>query len=501
MAATKNPDGSPIVVQLEAHDILPNQDHACLIAGKPVDLILDTDPQGGTAFGSAGTNTYKGCNTVKSSNEGKLTAKFTMPEGVVAGEIPIFLFYYKDATISSAACSLYSSGFLQKNQKTVIGFETPSLKSQELHEEQYMAIRQPNLDPIAESFWIQDKDKYISAVGLYFKSKHSSLGITAELRNMVNGKPGNKLFAWKNLKASEVNVSELGTVETIFTFPQVLSYKLDESFCFVVRPEQNNTDYEIFVAEKNQIDLLTDTRIVQPHLGVLFHSPNLESWQEMTNRDLKFNLYKSNFVDHAAIQWKEITGIQASRFVTKVEEFLSGDTRVSWFYSLDSELTWVAYNPRINVDLQAITSKIILRADITTLGGSYQIVGNTGIRVRLHNESANYITTAQTFSDPLTLPNMITAFADVDAASVNGSGETNITPYYSLDDGETWTELPLKAGYTPVVTTDPYYRYEWELPEAIDYFSSFRGRFEFTTTNKSKTPRIANGLSFICSRV
>jgi hypothetical protein len=499
MVATKNPDGSDFVVQLNIYDLLPNQDHACRVAGKVVDLTYDSAPLSGSAFGGVGSVTYQTRTTAKTNNDGRLTAKFVMPEGVAAGSIPITVFYYADPVVSSATSSMFSSGFVQSNQNTTIGFEAPVVRTSDITET-YDEQRRVAYDPIAQSFLVEYDNTYVSAVGLYFKSKHSTLGITVELRDMVNGNPGNHVFATKKLASGSVNVSDTGTAETVFTFENVLAYKKDEWYCYVIKPEQNNTSYEIFCAEKSEIDLLTGQRIVQPHNGIMFHSPNLNSWQQLTTRDLKFNLYKSNFVDSAAIQWDEVPGILASRFITKVDEVASGDTRIKWFYSLDSGVSWVSYNPKIDVNLEAITSKLLLRADVTSLGGSYQIAGDVGIQLRIHNDEANYITTASFFPDALNLPNTIFAFADVDAASVNGSGETDITAYYSVDDGDTWTELPLKSGYTPTTTTDPYYRYEWELASPITEFDMFRGRLHFSTTNKSKTPRIANGVSFICSR-
>lgn len=513
MVQTKNTDGSPFVVQLDMKNLLPNQDHTCTVAGKPVSLVYDDSPQSGVAFGSVGTNTYNGLTTAKVDNDGRLTAKFEMPTGIEAGAFPITVFYYANRSISSATSSMFSSGFVQKNQGTVLGYEspqvtiTPQIFNEEREEVDIGWYASPGAgDPIAQSFLIKNDGIYVSAVGLYFKEKHSTLGITCYIKDMVNGKPGNHIYATKYLGPGDINTHPLGEDETVFTFPEVLYYQPGQQFCFVVKPELNNTDYKIMCAEKSQIDLVTGTRIVQPHDGVMFHSPDLISWQEMTTRDLKFKLYKSNFTDQAAIQWKEITGVQASRFITKVDEVAMGDTRIKWYYTTNfnyvtpANTVWESYLPKIDVDLEAITQKITLRADVTTLGGSYQIAGRVGIKLRLHNTSANYVSYPQFFSDPLNLPNTIFAFADIDAASVNGSGETDVTAYYSVDDGLTWTELPKKSGYTPVATTDPFYRYEWELASPITAFDQFRGRLEFTTTNASKTPRVWNGVSFICSK-
>jgi hypothetical protein len=87
---------------------------------------------------------------------------------------------------------------------------------------------------------------------------------------------------------------------------------------------------------------------------------------------------------------------------------------------------------------------------------------------------------------------------DLDADGTNGGGETFVTPYFSVDDGVTWIELEPKVGYTPTISTDPYYRYEFES-EVITEFSQMRPRLYFETTNKARTPRVMNPV-FICSK-
>jgi hypothetical protein len=353
----------------------------------------------------------------------------------------------------------------------------------------------------AQTFKLKE-DTYVSAVGLYFRTKHAIYPITVEIRDAVNGQPGTHLYAWMQLPASSVNLSSHGTVETVFTFANVIQYKKDIEYCFTVLPYLNNTGYEMFCAEKSEIDFATGQRIVQPHEGIMFHSPNGRTWEEMSTRDMTFKLYQSNFVDNAAIVFTEVTGLQASRFIAAVNEVLTDGTVVKWFYSLDSGVSWEAFNPDIDVDLEAITTKIILKIDVTSAGGSYRIVGNTGIQVRLHSAEANAIFNTEEFTDDLNYPDFVTCFCELDTDGVNGAGVTSVTPYYSVDDGETWTIIPVKEGYTPVATTDPFYRYEWELADPITPFSSFKGRLLAETSNVAKTPRIGGqGVAFICSRI
>ena len=71
------------------------------------------------------------------------------------------------------------------------------------------------------------------------------------------------------------------------------------------------------------------------------------------------------------------------------------------------------------------------------------------------------------FTDPLTYPNKITVYLDLDIDSVGDGGTgRNVTPYGSIDDGVTLFEIPLKAGYTATAANvEPFYIYQFETPD------------------------------------
>ena len=475
MVRTKNLDNSDFEIQVSIVGLMPNIDHACTFGGFPVDLVYDSSPV--NKHGSAGTHVYPGVvstngsvfatqelSTACSSNDGNLTAKFKVPAGVPAGSIPVRVFYYADPDISSASTVFYSRGFMQNTQNTTVGLEDPKVKTLITAEEREVFVRQ--YDPLAETYTIFDNITYVSQVGVYFRSKHATRPITMQIRNVVNGFPGPYLHAAATLFPADVNTSEDGSLETVFVFPNVIGYKPNEDYCFVLLPSMNNTGYEVFYSELGDIDLITAKRIItQPASGVMFHSPNNSAWEPMMKSDIKYRLYKSNFRNDCAIVFSNITGVDASRFVTVVEEFLSPGTHATWSYSLDNGTTWIAYDPKIDVDLQALITQVKLKIDVTSTGGNYQVVWNVaGIVLMCHELEADCIFNNQFLTEPLSYPNKVAAFMDVYADGTNGGGVTYVTPYYSIDDGETFVEIGLRDGYTPVGTTDPYYRYEFETP-------------------------------------
>ena len=494
-------NGDPFEIQVDIDGLLPNVDHACTVNGTVVDLTYDSSPA--NAAGGVGTHTYSSKTTAVSANNGCLTAKFVMPSGVPIGSATISVFYYADPAISVAVADFYSAGFMQTNQQTVLGMPTVEKVSTEVTDSRTIGwtVGWVPDDPLAQSFPVFDEIKYISGVNLWFSSKDATRGYTIQLRNMNNGFPGSNILSSTTLMPDDIFISDDASAKTEFVFDHVLGFLPGQNYCFVGLPGGNNTNYNVWAAEVGGVDTLTAARInTQVAPGVLFHSPNADTWEPITKQDLKYELVESNFENDCQIVFDNLTGIQASLLVLQVQEFIAPGTNVTWAYSIDGKVTWVPFSPYIDVDLQAIISQVCLRVDVTSTGGSYQVIKEyAGIILLYHVASANYIGTNETFTDPLAYPNRLTVTIDLLTDTTNGGGGRSVTPYYSTDDGETWTEIPAKVGYTPVITTEPYYRYVFETGSVTE-FAQYRPRVYFETANRAVTPKGAK-ISFIHSRV
>jgi hypothetical protein len=467
---TKNPDGSDFEIQLDIVGLMPNVDHACVINNIPVDLVYDSSPV--NASGADGTHTYLGKSTVCTSNIGAMTAKFVMPAGIHIGSATIRVFYYTDPSISLCSACFYSAGFREQKQDTVIGIPSAETTSQTVTESRNLlvGVNEPpptNNDPLAQTFTLPEF-MYVAAVGLFFKEKHATAGYRVEVRNVINGYPGPEVYASKHLDVGDINISDDSSLETVFTFDNVLGYKSSTEWCFVGIPDQSNTGYELWAATLGDIDVLTGLRITTqpPNGGVLFHSPNNTTWEPWTKKDLKFKLYKSNFENDMQVVFSNLTGIEASRLVVAYDEFVGPATNRRWSYSVNGGSTWIGFNPQVNNDIGDVITQIQLRIDVTSDQSSYEIVDKwVGIVLLYHDASADYIGTNEFFTDPLLYPNKITMSAHVDADSINTGTGTIAVFYASIDDGETWFVVPQKQGYTAVASTDPYYVYTMETPD------------------------------------
>lgn len=162
------------------------------------------------------------------------------------------------------------------------------------------------IDPIAQTFFVDSSPNgmFVSSIDLRFATKSQSLGVTVELREVVNGYPSDTVlpFGRRFLRSSEVNVSEDGTAITNFSFPSPVYLKNNTEYCFVVLPQGNNIDYNLWVSELGENQLNTTTRISeQPHVGVLFTSANNRTWTAWQNEDIAFKLKRASFISNNTI--------------------------------------------------------------------------------------------------------------------------------------------------------------------------------------------------------
>jgi len=157
------------------------------------------------------------------------------------------------------------------------------------------------LDPIAQTFMVSDMPFgcYATSIDIYFKKKSSTNPITLQLREVVNGYPGNKIipFGEVTLTPDQVAVdASNAATSTTFTFPSPVYLQNNTEYCFVLLPAGNDPNYEIWVSELGENQLNTTTRISeQPNTGVLFTSANNRTWTAWQAEDIKFELQRANF--------------------------------------------------------------------------------------------------------------------------------------------------------------------------------------------------------------
>lgn len=156
-------------------------------------------------------------------------------------------------------------------------------------------------DPIAQTFFVSDMPFgcYVTSLDIFFKKKSTTNSITLQLREVVNGYPGNRVipFGEVTLNYDQVEVdAENAATSTKFSFPSPVFLQNNTEYCFVLLPAGNDPNYEIWVSELGENQLNTTTRISeQPNTGVLFTSANNRTWTAWQAEDIKFLLNRANF--------------------------------------------------------------------------------------------------------------------------------------------------------------------------------------------------------------
>ena len=160
-------------------------------------------------------------------------------------------------------------------------------------------------DPLAQSFLVEEAGGcFVTKVGVYFNTKDTTLPVTMQIREMVNGYPSPVVLNTVNLDPSNVNVSSDASVETIFEFetPTYLSERRE--YCFAVLT--SSVEYTVWLSEMGKDDLNGERISKQPYAGVLFKSQNASTWTTAEYQDMKFKIYRASFKNEESPTFKFI---------------------------------------------------------------------------------------------------------------------------------------------------------------------------------------------------
>lgn len=163
--------------------------------------------------------------------------------------------------------------------------------------------RVPPRDPIAQSFLISEGGEnsgvYIDSLDVYFQSKHPTLGVEIQIREMENGFPTLRIvpFGRKVIEPASVTISNNASEPTRFTFDTPVFLRAGEEYCFVVMPVGSNDGYNIWCGELGGTDITTNAPIfVNNSTGVLFTSSTNRVWTPFQKEDIKFVINRRRFI-------------------------------------------------------------------------------------------------------------------------------------------------------------------------------------------------------------
>lgn len=161
-------------------------------------------------------------------------------------------------------------------------------------------------NPLSQSFTVLPENGIIlTSVDIFFNKKDSLSPISLEIREVVNGLPGDKSKLVGNLKKillpSEVSISSDASISTTFKFDTLTKLEGGREYAIILITNSNN--YEIWSGSVGSVDISTSTlpevnKVIiskQPLIGNLFTAQNGYNWIANSEASLKFKLNKASF--------------------------------------------------------------------------------------------------------------------------------------------------------------------------------------------------------------
>jgi hypothetical protein len=319
--------------------------------------------------------------------------------------------------------SFSSSGTLETVQENIISVRNARIENKQEFEERALSrttgsqlvnsrvISQTTrtgiigwYDPLAQSFLVDNETGiFLTRCDVFFRSKDDmDIPVTFQLRTMQNGFPTQHVIPFSEiiLDPNEVQTSGDGSIATPVVFKAPVYLEGGKEYCICLA--SNSTKYSVYISRIGENDLLTQTFISnQPYLGSLFKSQNASTWEASQWEDLKFTLYRADFIESGTVEFYSPQLTEGNNQIAKLMpnslNFNSKRVRISLASTIsDPDLT---------------IGNTILQ-DGTNASGNY--VGNAGIATG----SLNIINAGIGY----TPSSGIATFAGVSLQSVTGNG-------------------------------------------------------------------------------
>lgn len=478
--------------------------------GSPVSLIATGTTSRGADRAVKGVS-YR---TVNADGNGHFTAKFTVPSGVPCGTVSVELI--SPASGNSEGDEFTGHATYSCNGTLLTYTHTNTTVVTDRYTVLTTTTNTYQNDPLAQSFIMSDKyDRNLVKIGLYFATKSTNRPVIVQVRNMVNGYPGETVYAEVELKPEDVNLPGSNGI------PVVTYAKLNQPvycyagvyYCFCILSDSNQ--YSMYYAElgKNMMDTGTQL-VVNPYAtGVMFSSSNASTWTAHQGADLKFELYRSYYTGNGEIIFNNVTQEDITGVLLDAAYEVAGDDTDStsksslvWYYryrlsrvgGTSNYSEWLPIDTLVSRSLGTTTGAVQLKAVITVDYSTSPFIDKDRVALRslIDDTNATYISkhlTADDFEEPYQK-------MKISYLAAMPSGASHRAYYMDRENG-TW--VPLESdGENIVLETssagEEFVKYEWlvnKLDSKVLNPSSpgaefFKFRFDLTTTIRYNKPRI-----------
>lgn len=418
-------------------------------------VLVHLTPKPGTL---AGTNP----GTVKAKADGTWEASFTIPMDIPTGIKEVTGTETNENETRVGKATYVAAVERRITERTTIRRETIVLP-----------IIQPPVpppDPLGQII-VPDRQYDIKSVSFYFTAKDSSGHAVSYIRNVRDGVPTYDTIGGQDIKPSDVSISANGSTISTFTYEDVVQFEAGRAYLLAIGSDSPN--YKIAVAKGGENDLIDTTRSVTSQAytaGDMMSSSSGLSWLVHPDEDLKFCLHPMVYNSVGTLEFDNIVGDLTS-FIMSANQDIRRDTRVIWEYSVNNGNTWKVFIPNEVVNLSAKENQLKLRATLESSDpyASPIIDKNITLIRRVNNTSGTVIsrnincTVGREYYK-----------AHVCAEFSEPSG-TEITGYFSTDNGLTWEPLEGTLAQQEygeqtdhLIVDSNYTRYWWVLPFWVD---------------------------------
>ena len=189
-------------------------------------------------------------------------------------------------------------------------------------------------DPIAQTFTVassitDSENVMVTKIDIAFKKKSASSGITLQLRKTINGFPAEEILPFGSIRlpSSSVKVSDNGTVMTSFVFKSPVSLSVGETYSYVLLPDGNSPDYQVFCSKVGETGLVTGIRhSSDTHTGTLFTSTNNKAWTPYQDENMKFVIWRAEYTSKTGSMDLRLKNYEFLDLETVIGDFRRGET-------------------------------------------------------------------------------------------------------------------------------------------------------------------------------
>jgi len=310
--------------------------------------------------------------------------------------------------------------------------------------------------------------KFLTSVDIYFGAKDDSLPVTVEIRNVVNGYPGNKILPYSRVvkNSADINVSDTGATATTFTFPSPVYVTTETEYALAVLSHTPN--HKVWITRMGDVDIGGSRTVSkQPHVGVLFKSHNGTEFAMSPMEDMKFSVKVAVF------------DIEAEGLITLVNDAVPSATLGRDPILMDESTTLKIKHPdhhmyaitnnvtiggvvsgastTLNGAMSAATTTLTLTSgtNFSNTSGKYSKLANNLWYIKIDDEIMTYTTISTNVISGLTRGvNSTTAVAHSDSATVY-LYQAHKIPFTEINKTHTAIANPEIDSYTVLLDTTP----------------------------------------------